>query len=132
MYENIRVPPLCLDHLAYNSAYMYPEPWKSSAMGIVFISYICIFTLNAFIIYHGLDMDRHCHCIVVKTFLTDICPHFFQINAQTELALRYNDISPLENHHCSVAFEILERKNCNIFRNLTKDQFKRVREGMIK
>ena len=30
-----------------------------------------------------------------------------QINAQTELALRYNDIAPLENHHCAVAFEIL-------------------------
>ncbi|XP_017159108.1 high affinity cGMP-specific 3',5'-cyclic phosphodiesterase 9A, partial [Poecilia reticulata] len=33
----------------------------------------------------------------------------YQINAQTELALRYNDISPLENHHCAVAFQILQR-----------------------
>uniref|UniRef100_A0A3B4TPP4 Phosphodiesterase n=1 Tax=Seriola dumerili TaxID=41447 RepID=A0A3B4TPP4_SERDU len=33
----------------------------------------------------------------------------YQINARTELALRYNDISPLENHHCAVAFEILEK-----------------------
>lgn len=32
-----------------------------------------------------------------------------QINARTELALRYNDISPLENHHCAVAFELLEK-----------------------
>uniref|UniRef100_A0A8C2XG60 PDEase domain-containing protein n=1 Tax=Cyclopterus lumpus TaxID=8103 RepID=A0A8C2XG60_CYCLU len=31
----------------------------------------------------------------------------FQINAQTDLALRYNDISPLENHHCAVAFGIM-------------------------
>lgn len=36
-------------------------------------------------------------------------PTVFQINARTELALRYNDISPLENHHCAVAFEILEK-----------------------
>jgi high affinity cGMP-specific 3',5'-cyclic phosphodiesterase 9 len=56
----------------------------------------------------------------------------FQINAKTELALRYNDISPLENHHCSIAFEILERGHCNILANLTKDQYRRVREGMIK
>ncbi|XP_069791017.1 high affinity cGMP-specific 3',5'-cyclic phosphodiesterase 9A [Narcine bancroftii] len=68
----------------------------------------------------------------------------YQINARTELALRYNDISPLENHHCSVAFKILE-KTCrlrklllcekhenNIFRNLTTEQYKRIREGMIK
>ncbi|XP_077584315.1 high affinity cGMP-specific 3',5'-cyclic phosphodiesterase 9A isoform X2 [Stigmatopora nigra] len=33
----------------------------------------------------------------------------YQINARTELALRYNDISPLENHHCAVAFDILEK-----------------------
>lgn len=106
-----------------------------------------------------------------------------QINARTELALRYNDISPLENHHCAVAFEILEKvkqgENCrthkqhkdteafigatleffwrvqehvawrpssckvvinvcvlqpqnNIFRNLSADQYKRIREGIIK
>lgn len=36
-------------------------------------------------------------------------PISLQINARTELALRYNDISPLENHHCAVAFEILEK-----------------------
>ncbi|XP_041378478.1 high affinity cGMP-specific 3',5'-cyclic phosphodiesterase 9A-like [Gigantopelta aegis] len=56
----------------------------------------------------------------------------YQINARTELALRYNDISPLENHHCSVAFEILEKQHCNIFRNLKRDEFRRVREGMIR
>ncbi|XP_076730942.1 high affinity cGMP-specific 3',5'-cyclic phosphodiesterase 9A isoform X2 [Maylandia zebra] len=56
----------------------------------------------------------------------------YQINAQTELALRYNDISPLENHHCAVAFEILERTESNIFRNLSTDQYKRIREGIIK
>ncbi|TRY84858.1 hypothetical protein DNTS_002293, partial [Danionella cerebrum] len=56
----------------------------------------------------------------------------YQINARTELALRYNDISPLENHHCAVAFEILEKNESNIFRNLSMDQYKRIREGIIK
>uniref|UniRef100_A0A671MFK7 High affinity cGMP-specific 3',5'-cyclic phosphodiesterase 9A n=1 Tax=Sinocyclocheilus anshuiensis TaxID=1608454 RepID=A0A671MFK7_9TELE len=56
----------------------------------------------------------------------------YQINARTELALRYNDISPLENHHCAVAFEILEKTESNIFRNLSTEQFKRIREGIIK
>lgn len=40
----------------------------------------------------------------------------FQINARTELALRYNDISPLENHHCAVAFEILEKVKTCLFK----------------
>ncbi|XP_043988399.1 high affinity cGMP-specific 3',5'-cyclic phosphodiesterase 9A isoform X3 [Gambusia affinis] len=56
----------------------------------------------------------------------------YQINARTELALRYNDISPLENHHCAVAFQILQRRESNIFRNLSSDQYKRIREGIIK
>lgn len=56
----------------------------------------------------------------------------FQINAKTELALRYNDISPLENHHCSVAFRVLENPDCNIFRNLSPENYKKVREGMIR
>ncbi|CAG7831745.1 unnamed protein product, partial [Allacma fusca] len=54
------------------------------------------------------------------------------INAQTELALRYNDISPLENHHCSIAFRILEDPECNIFRNLPTSTFRKIREGIIR
>lgn len=42
------------------------------------------------------------------TFMTQNV-HSYQINAQTELAIRYNDISPLENHHAAVAFEILSQ-----------------------
>ncbi|KAG7502829.1 high affinity cGMP-specific 3 3' [Solea senegalensis] len=56
----------------------------------------------------------------------------YQINAQTDLALRYNDISPLENHHCAVAFGILFKPECNILKNLTADQYKHIRAGMIK
>lgn len=33
----------------------------------------------------------------------------YQINARTDLAIRYNDISPLENHHCAVTFQILDK-----------------------
>ncbi|CAH1991853.1 unnamed protein product [Acanthoscelides obtectus] len=73
--------------------------------------------------------------------------NIYQINAKTELAiriihypitqyrvlsLRYNDISPLENHHCSVAFRILENEDCNIFKSFSSEEFKVVREGMIR
>uniref|UniRef100_A0A8D2CW87 Phosphodiesterase n=1 Tax=Sciurus vulgaris TaxID=55149 RepID=A0A8D2CW87_SCIVU len=55
----------------------------------------------------------------------------YQINARTELAVRYNDISPLENHHCAVAFQILAQPECNIFSNVPVDGFKQIRQGMI-
>ena len=35
--------------------------------------------------------------------------NIYQVNARTELAIRYNDISPLENHHAAVAFDILSQ-----------------------
>ncbi|XP_075950970.1 high affinity cGMP-specific 3',5'-cyclic phosphodiesterase 9A-like [Anarhichas minor] len=56
----------------------------------------------------------------------------YQINAQTDLALRYNDISPLENHHCAVAFGIMTKPECNILKNLSSDQYKHIRGGMIR
>ncbi|XP_069750580.1 high affinity cGMP-specific 3',5'-cyclic phosphodiesterase 9A-like isoform X1 [Narcine bancroftii] len=52
----------------------------------------------------------------------------YQINARTELAVRYNDISPLENHHCAVAFQILSQPECNIFANVDPDVFKQIRQ----
>uniref|UniRef100_A0A3B3IDU6 Phosphodiesterase n=1 Tax=Oryzias latipes TaxID=8090 RepID=A0A3B3IDU6_ORYLA len=52
----------------------------------------------------------------------------YQINARTELAVRYNDISPLENHHCAVAFQILSLPECNIFANVDPEAFKKIRQ----
>uniref|UniRef100_A0A3B3VMT8 High affinity cGMP-specific 3',5'-cyclic phosphodiesterase 9A n=1 Tax=Poecilia latipinna TaxID=48699 RepID=A0A3B3VMT8_9TELE len=55
----------------------------------------------------------------------------YQINARTELAVRYNDISPLENHHCAVAFQILSLPECNIFANVDPEAFKKIRQAII-
>jgi CheY-like chemotaxis protein len=55
----------------------------------------------------------------------------FQVNAQTELAVYYNDISVLESHHASMTFRVLRNPDCNIFENLTEDQHKEVRRSMI-
>ncbi|KAM9499190.1 high affinity cGMP-specific 3',5'-cyclic phosphodiesterase 9A isoform 6-T8 [Salvelinus alpinus] len=55
----------------------------------------------------------------------------YQINAHTELAVRYNDISPLENHHCAVAFQIISMPECNIFANIETEAFKHLRQPQI-
>lgn len=55
----------------------------------------------------------------------------YQINARTELANRYNDISPLENHHCAMAFSILENPETNIFSNVDADSLRSIRQNMI-
>ncbi|EDO40948.1 predicted protein, partial [Nematostella vectensis] len=51
-----------------------------------------------------------------------------QINAQTEIAIRYNDTSPLENHHAATAFDILSQPEYNIFANLPEEMFTKIRK----
>ena len=45
----------------------------------------------------------------------------------SNLLSRYNDMSPLENHHCAVSFKILSSPECNIFTNLSTEEFKEVK-----
>ena len=39
-----------------------------------------------------------------------------------ELALLYNDMSPLENHHLATSFKVLQRKDCNFLKRMPKDK----------
>ena len=55
----------------------------------------------------------------------------FHINAQTDLAMTYNDISCLENYHTSFLFKILKKDENNIFGRLSVENFKSIRKRMI-
>lgn len=54
----------------------------------------------------------------------------YQVNAQTELAVRYQNKSPLENHHCAIALQILSQSQSNIFCNVEPDKAKHILEGI--
>lgn len=56
----------------------------------------------------------------------------YQINAGTELAMRYNDQSPLENHHCATAFDIMSHSEANPFEHLDPNTKRRIRDGIIR
>ena len=55
----------------------------------------------------------------------------YHVNALTELAIVYNDISCLENYHSSTLFSILRYDDFNIFEKLNKKEFKTIRKRMI-
>lgn len=55
----------------------------------------------------------------------------YLIEKKDEIAVRYNDISVLENFHVATTFEILSVDRYNIFGELPKDDWKRVRKLMI-
>ena len=53
----------------------------------------------------------------------------YHVATSSELALRYNDKSVLESHHCSRLFHVLARSECNILANLSIAQRKEVRRS---
>eukprot|EP01031_Cornospumella_fuschlensis_P034320 gene34320-41535_t len=103
--------------------------------------------------HHIMDVFQSCHVFIkdfhAKLWLTDIqlfcmliaclvhdlehpgTNNLYQVNAGTMLALRYNDIAVLENHHCSRAFEVINTHECNIFASMTLDQRKACRKYII-
>lgn len=48
-----------------------------------------------------------------------------------ELAMQYNDRSPLENMHCAKLYTICNKPETNVFYHFTKEQYKEVRKNCI-
>ena len=55
----------------------------------------------------------------------------FLINSKNEISLIYNDISVLENFHCSKTFKLLQNNDINIFSKFSKENFLLIRKKMI-
>merc|ERR1712048_683242 len=55
----------------------------------------------------------------------------FLIETSHELAVTYNDRSPLENMHCSKLFQILSKTEANILSEVDKDSYKEMRQMII-
>jgi len=55
----------------------------------------------------------------------------FLVETSHELAIRYNDRSPLENMHCARLFEIISQPKAAIFGSLDKQQYREVRQVCI-
>jgi hypothetical protein len=56
----------------------------------------------------------------------------YQMNAFTPLAIRYNDVSILENHHCCRAFELFFHPDVDILSAFDKETIKYIRKVVIK
>lgn len=55
--------------------------------------------------------------------------NLFEINTCSELACRYNDLSVLEQYHCTLAFELIKKHN--LFENFTHEEFIICRKTII-
>jgi hypothetical protein len=73
--------------------------------------------------------------LIASAVCHDVCHpglnNIFLTETSHELALRYNDKSPLENMHCAKMFEILGQRANNIFSHLSTAQFHEIRKICI-
>jgi len=76
------------------------------------------FSLMCSALLHDLDHPGHTNAL--------------EINSNSELALKYNNVSVLENYHIDFALELLELPECNILENLSENRkktFKTILKG---
>lgn len=55
----------------------------------------------------------------------------FHVNTKSDLALLYNDKSPLENHHASALFSILQDDKLNILAGLSRSEYHEFRSVVV-
>ena len=68
-------------------------------------------------VLHAGYMSAICHDLDHKGLNND-----FLIKTSNPLAIQYNDLSPLENHHLAQSFRLLNRSDCGLLRHLPKDK----------
>jgi hypothetical protein len=56
----------------------------------------------------------------------------FEIESESRLAIRYNDMSVLENHHIAIASRLMQVPELNILGHFRREVRKNIRESMIK
>ena len=57
--------------------------------------------------------------------------NIYQINAKTKYAMRYNDISVLENYHAAQTFKVLQKNETNLFINFAPEEYRICRRRMV-
>ncbi|GAB9472707.1 Camp-specific 3' [Globisporangium polare] len=104
--------------------------------------------------YHGFDVALNSYCLIRKTSVLNVIKEFealslmvaalghdadhpgndnqFEIDSNSPLALCYNDISVLENHHASTTFSVLKMAGCNILKDLSASARVSVRTAIVR
>lgn len=123
-----------LSHYFYEVAYKYHDnPFHNfqHATAVTHFSYILIKAVKASEFLSPLQI----FAIMISAVVHDVDhpgnTNLFEINSSSPLALTYNDQSVLENHHCSTAFQLMRKPNCQFIRDMPVDAYNELRKTMI-
>ena len=118
-----------------SNQYYTTVQYHNSIHGADVTQTICLFFLNS-------NIEEVCQTkvldllsIIIAALGHDIghpgLTNNFQINASTDMAITYNDISCLENFHCAKLFKTIKIDDNNIFEILKDTDYKLIRKRII-
>ena len=118
------------------SGYHRQNPYHTDLHAADVVQSLLVYTLfgnlQKVIDFNDLDLI----CLFISAAIHDLghpgYTNNYLINTKNELAMRYNDQSVLENFHVSEGFNIIfKKKGCNIFENMSNDDYKICRKRII-
>lgn len=131
-FEYKKVSPLALKEFIVDVCDAYLEvPYHNlhHATNVLHSTYIL---LNNCQLYDKLNPDI-LFATLIAALVHDIGHpgnnNLFEINTFSELAFKYNDLSVLEQHHCTLAFELVKKHNLNS--NMNREDFCLFRKTIV-
>ena len=119
-----------------SSGYHRQNPYHTDLHAADVVQSLLVYTLfgnlQKVIDFNDLDLI----CLFISAAIHDLghpgYTNNFLINTKNDLAIKYNDQSVLENFHVSEGFNIIfKKKGCNIFENLSNDDYKICRKRIV-
>jgi len=94
-----------------------------------------VFLYGELVPWHDLFPVQMQYALLVGALSHDI-GHFgltnaFLVDMRDGLAIQYNDISPLENMHCSKLYAILQEDKTNVFEHFSPQEYRDLRKMVI-
>ena len=80
---------------------------------------------------HDIDVASCLISAAIHDFQHPGFNNLYMVNSLDNMAVRYNDKSVLENHHLAASFTVMQEDSKNIFKNFSKDGFKKIRGKII-
>eukprot|EP00922_Rhytidocystis_sp_ex-Travisia-forbesii_P049411 GHVS01073553.1.p1 GENE.GHVS01073553.1~~GHVS01073553.1.p1 ORF type:complete len:883 (-),score=122.48 GHVS01073553.1:274-2922(-) len=115
------------------SRYQSDNPYHNAVHGAE-VCHSTLFLSNSLCAF-----DKLTNCEQVGLLVASLCHdvahpgknNAFQVASASELAMRYNDQSVLENFHSAETFNVLTNDKCNFTKGLPKDEYTRFRQCVI-
>jgi len=119
---------------ALHAGYIASNPYHNATHGAD-----VMYTVHCFF-HHSARLKKELSLVDKLSAIVAAAMHDFKHNGRnntfhkttlSDLAIQFNDASPLENMHVAEGFKLLQHPSCNIFKAVFKDDMRVIRRNII-